>query len=88
MSTRVSTKTLKVIARVWACRASRAPTDISERVSVCLSTGFVPVDQTGGVVMAWRFGRLTGLTMRRHGTVVSQHGELLSDSKVIEFFSG
>ena len=32
----------------------RTPTDIIERVSVCLSTGFVPVDQTGGVVMAWR----------------------------------
>ena len=49
---------------------SRTPTNIIERVSVCLSTGFVPVDQTGGVVMAWQFGRLTGMTMQSLGVAI------------------
>ena len=35
----------------------KTPTNIIERVSVCLSTGFVPVMFEIGGVMAWRFGR-------------------------------
>ena len=47
---------------VCVCVCARA----CVRVCVCLSTGFVPVGdqlQTGGA-MAWRFGRLTGMTMQ------------------------
>ena len=72
-------------------------------LSVCLSTGFVPVGdllQTSGTMaclfdrltgkkpckaLAWRFGgRLPGMTMQSHGTVVlwHAHGDLLSDSQV------
>ena len=46
---------------------SRAPTKINERVSVhwlCASD-----DQTGGV-MAWRFGRLTGMTLQSLGVAI------------------
>ena len=33
--------------------------------------------------MAWRFcGRLPGMTMQSHGTVMPWHGDLLSDSQV------
>ena len=48
----------------------RAPTNIIERVSVCLSTGFVPVVIKVSGVMAWRFGRLTGVTMQSLGVAI------------------
>ena len=53
----------------------KAPTNINERVCVCVSVCLcahwlcASDDQTGGVimVMAWRFGRLTGRTMQSLG---------------------
>ena len=49
---------------------SRPPTDKIERVSLCLPTVFVPVMIKVGGVMAWRFGKLTGMTMQSLGMAI------------------
>ena len=51
-------------------------------VCVCPSVHWICASwQTSGAMM-WRFGRLTGMTVQSHDTVVLWHGDWLSDSQV------
>ena len=47
----------------------RAPTGVNERLCVCVSTGLVPVGETGGA-MTWQFGILLDMTMQSLGVAM------------------
>ena len=72
----------------WPKTQIKGGSCLNDHVYLCLSTGFVPVMIKLSGVMAWRFGRLTGMPMqslsvaqfgsRLPGMLMQSHGTVLS----------